>query len=302
MGGSVGPREETGAAADSQADLAPEGVNPHAPAADAGQSRPLSPVETNARLFRRNDALTPPAPAAYTGPMRLFAPFAHRRWTKKHLMLAAGIVILAGALTVLFFKAGVLEAADAVILQLRQAGPVAFFLALAVLPSLGVPLMPFTLVAGPAFGPSMGLGAVVLCTIASVSVNVALSYWLASRLLRPSIIKLAHRLGYQLPTPSGSWHLAAVMRLAPGLPFFAQSYVLGLIRVPFGSYMAASVLVPAGYISGIVLLGDAIWQVQGRTFFLAICILLLTGTILHFLRTRRFGTASQIPSDANRAA
>jgi uncharacterized membrane protein YdjX (TVP38/TMEM64 family) len=233
--------------------------------------------------------------------MRTLAQSAPRRWTKNHLILAAGIAILAGTLTVVFFRAGLVETANAVILQLREAGPVVFFLAMAVLPSLGVPLMPFTLAAGPAFGPGMGLGPVVICTIAAVSVNVALSYWLASRLLRPPLTKLAHRLGYQLPAPTGSWHLAAVMRLAPGLPFFAQSYVLGLIRVPFGSYMAASVLVPAGYISGIVLLGDAIWQVEGRTFFLAVCILLLTGTILHFLRTRRFGTAGQLPPSPKQA-
>ncbi len=68
---------------------------------------------------------------------------------------------------------------------LRHAGPGPFFTAMAVLPIFGFPLSPFTFAAGPVFGPAMGAATVVACAILATVVNVALSYWVAARALRP---------------------------------------------------------------------------------------------------------------------
>src|SRR5688572_11119184 len=74
---------------------------------------------------------------------------------------------------------------DRVVETLRDAGPIPFFTAMTLLPTIGFPLSPFTLAAGPVFGPTMGVGWVVVCGILAITVNVALTYWLAARAFRP---------------------------------------------------------------------------------------------------------------------
>ena len=123
---------------------------------------------------------------------------------------------------------------EAGVFRLRAAGPWAFFAGMALLPAVGFPLMPFTFAAGPVFGPTMGVGPVIACALAAVVVNVALSYWLATRALRPLVSRLATWLGYRLPEAGArsAWQVTTIVRLAPGLPFFMQSYLLGLVRTP----------------------------------------------------------------------
>lgn len=200
------------------------------------------------------------------------------------------LVLVVAVLVVAALTTGLPDKLTAVVGYVRSAGPVTFFVAMALLPLVGIPLMPFTVAAGPAFGPVLGIGPVILWAIVAVGVNVALSYALAAHVLRPSISRLAAFLGYRIPAASGSWHVSALIRLAPGLPFFAQSYVLGVMRVPFGSYMLVSTLVPAGYISGVILLGDALWKGEGRAMFFALSLLVLAGTALHFLRQRHLAS------------
>jgi uncharacterized membrane protein YdjX (TVP38/TMEM64 family) len=223
-------------------------------------------------------------------------------WTRRRLLLVIALVLGLGALIWVGSQWGMRATLESAIQGLRAAGPWVFFGAMAFLPLFGVPLMPFTLAAGPAFGPVLGAGQVILLAIAAVGVNVALAYGMASRALRPLFISLAGFFGYQLPTAPSTWHLAAMIRLAPGLPFFVQSYVLGLLQVPFVSYLVISILVPAGYISGVVLLGDAMWRGEGRTVFFALSLLVLAGTALHFLRRRRFPTAGPLSAGTNPAA
>jgi len=171
---------------------------------------------------------------------------------------------------------------------LRGAGPVPFFAAMAVLPVFGFPLSPFTFAAGPVFGPTMGAGPVVLCAILATVVNVALSYWMAARALRPLMERLMTWLGYELPKmPAGTaWEAALLVRIVPGTPFFLQSYLLGLARVPFGIYMVVSSLVPAAYIAGTILAGDALMRKDPGALAVAGVVFVLAAVGLHRLRKK----------------
>lgn len=175
------------------------------------------------------------------------------------------------------------------IFELRAAGPGIFFAGMALLPAVGFPLLPFTLAAGPVFAPTLGAGTVIACAIGAVTVNVALSYWLATRALRPRVERLIVWLGYRLPeAPAGTaWQVVTIVRVAPGLPFFMQSLLLGLLRTPFVPYMAMSVLIPAGYLTGIILFGEALWQGRTGKVLLAAGVLGLTGAVVHLLRKRQ---------------
>ncbi len=171
---------------------------------------------------------------------------------------------------------------------LRVAGPAAFFGAMAVLPLAGFPLSPFTLAAGPVFGPQMGAGWVIVCAIVAVAVNVAVSYWLAAKALRPLVIWLLGKLDKKLPDVGARspWELTLILRVVPGTPFFLQSYLLGLARVPFGIYLLVSVLVPSIYISVAVLAGDAIGRGDRKTLAAAGVLFAVVGLGMHLLRKK----------------
>ncbi len=178
----------------------------------------------------------------------------------------------------------------------RDAGPLAFFAAMALLPAFGFPLAPFVLSAGPAFAPRLGLGGVIACALLAVTADVALSYAIAARLLRPAMTRLVHRLGYRLPVVTGdsAFFATLALRLVPGPPFFLQSYLLGLARVPFVTYMLVSTLVPASYLIATIVLADALVRRDPWAIAAAAGIFLVAGGLLHQFR-RRF-TASSAPS------
>ncbi|MDB6128836.1 MAG: associated Golgi protein [Verrucomicrobia bacterium] len=192
-------------------------------------------------------------------------------------------------------------AVDRLIAFFREAGPLEFFIAMALLPAAGVPLSPFTVAAGPVFGPVMGVGNVILCCLAAVAVNVALSYWIASRALRPLATRLVRWLGYELPEIRGNstWTVSLLVRIVPGPPFFLQSYLLGLARVPFGVYMTVSTIVPAAYISAMVLLGDGLMRGDRVAMIEAAAIFFVAGGVLHQLRMRFKAKASRREATAN---
>ncbi|MEY2881137.1 MAG: hypothetical protein RLZZ15_3517 [Verrucomicrobiota bacterium] len=164
--------------------------------------------------------------------------------------------------------------ANEVIGALRAAGPVVFFAAMAVLPAVGFPLLPFALVAGPAFTPALGVGRVCACAVAAVSANTLLGYWLARRALRPVVERVLPRFGYAVPSlPAGTgWHAVLFVRLAPGLPFCVQSYVLGLLRVPLVPYLVLSTAIPAGYLVAAIAGLGALQQGRTKAALIALAV------------------------------
>lgn len=196
---------------------------------------------------------------------------------------------------------GVRQLMDYLVAELRDAGAPIFFGAMAILPALGFPLLPFSLAAGPAFGPVLGTGGVIGCAVLAVCANVALSYALASTLLRALVQRLIVRLGYRLPESNraNAWLLVALVRVAPGVPFWVQSYLLGLMRVSFGVYMVLSTLIPASYISGIIVFGDAMRSGKTGAALSAAGLVALVGAGLYFLRRKlavKNGVVSPLPA------
>lgn len=174
------------------------------------------------------------------------------------------------------------------ILVLRDLGPGVFFASMAVLPAFGFPLLPFTVAAGPVFGPVMGPGWVVIWSIAALLVNLSLSYWFAM-LLRPLAIRLVNRFGYTIPDVKAAtaWKLVMLVRLTPGPPYWIQCYILGILRVAFVPYLIVSALVVSCYIIGLVYGGDAMMQGNGKKAFLAIVATIVVGFGVQMFRQRK---------------
>jgi uncharacterized membrane protein YdjX (TVP38/TMEM64 family) len=169
---------------------------------------------------------------------------------------------------------------------LRNAGPTAFFLAMALLPAIGMPLSFFCLTAGSVFGPQLGMPLVLFFSLTAVGTNIAISYLLASRALRPPLQYLLRRLDYQLPqVQSGDvTDLIVLLRVTPGLPFPVQNYLLGLAAVPFLRYFAVSCLIAFPLNAAIVIFGDALLQGRGGKALAGLLLLLAVMAAIHLVR------------------
>lgn len=216
------------------------------------------------------------------------APSFFRRWSRRQVALAAGLAVLIVVLAVVAVQTGLLDAIDAVILALREAGPLVFFGAMALLPAAGFPMIAFTLAAGPVFGPVLGTGWVIGWSMLAVVINLLLTYWLANRAVRPLVSRLLNHFDFHLPddTTGGAWQITLIVRLTPGPPFWVQSYLLGTLRVPLMPYLVVSTLIMTGYIVALVSGGEAIVEGNGRLGLIAVGVLVLSVAVLQLLRQR----------------
>lgn len=173
---------------------------------------------------------------------------------------------------------------------IREAGPVAFFTAMILLPAFGVPMLTFSLPAVPLFAPRFGTGPVVALSVACLTANMLLTYGLARRGLRPLLAALMARLGYKLPQVKEGdvTEMIVILRVTPGIPFFVQNYLLGLANAPFGKYLLVSCIVAWPMNIAILLFGDALSQGKGKLAVLVFSSMLAIAAITHFVR-RRYG-------------
>jgi len=208
----------------------------------------------------------------------------------RFLKLAAVAAALAVAALLVLRGFHLRAEVEAVMEGIRGGGPWVFFTAMAILPAAGVPMMAFTLTAGSAFGPRMGMAGVIAAGLAAIAVNLTLTYWLARWALRPWLARLLERLGYRLPTVSGGdmTDLIVLLRVAPGLPFFAQNYLLGLADAPLAPYLVISCVVSWFYSASFILFGDALLHGKGRVGLIALSLLLVLSAVTHLLR-RHYG-------------
>lgn len=209
------------------------------------------------------------------------------------VLVVAGALLLSGDPKALLAqgKEWVGRAMDAV----RDAGPLAFFSAMAIFPAFGVPMLTFTLTVGSAFGPTLGMPMVVVWSLVAMVVNLTLTYALARRGLRPVLEALVKRLGYKLPeVESGDvLDLIVILRVTPGIPFFVQNYLLGLAEVPAGKYFVVSCLIALPYCAAFVLFGNALMTGQGKLLLTLVGVLVALVAGTHFVR-RHYGAKRKV--------
>jgi uncharacterized membrane protein YdjX (TVP38/TMEM64 family) len=145
---------------------------------------------------------------------------------------------------------------------IRGLGAVVFFAAMAILPAFGAPLLAFTIPAGEAFEPQLGLGGVIAVSLAMIAINLALGYWVSRYALRPLLAGLIKRYGYSVPrlTPENALTVTLLVRLTPGPPYAAQACLLGLAEVPFRLYMIVSWLCVLPWAIGGIVLGKGLFS------------------------------------------
>lgn len=204
------------------------------------------------------------------------------------IKLVAGVAIVGGIGALLLHGQDLRAILQQLVNLLRSAGPAPFFLAMAVLPAIGAPLSFFCLTAGSVFGPQLGLPAVIVLSLCAIAANIALSHALARHALRPPLEYLIGRLGYRLPhVQSGDMtDLIVLLRVAPGLPFPVQNYLLGLAAVPFPRYFIISCLIAFPLNAAIIVFGEALMQGRGKMALVGLLLVLAVMAGIHLLRKR----------------
>lgn len=204
------------------------------------------------------------------------------------LQLAVIAVVFAGVALFFFRGFEYRGAIDGGITRIRDAGPVVFFGAMLLLPAFGVPMLFFTIVAGEAFAPRLGMPWVVAISLAVVALNLALTYWVARYALRPLLTRLAGRYGYAVPrvTRENVVTVVLLVRLTPGVPYAVQAYLLGLAETPFRFYLFVSWLCLLPWVVGPILMGKGIREGSFTKIMLAGGLLLVAVVAVRVLRKK----------------
>jgi len=194
------------------------------------------------------------------------------------VLLAGAVLVLRGVDVRAYFDRGMA--------LIRGASPAVFFTAMALLPAAGVPVLAFLLTAGPLWGEKLGMGTVVLLSLAAMTVNFTLTYFLARRALRPLLEKLLVRLGYKLPQVEAgdATDLIVIMRVTQGIPYCVQNYLLGLAEVPFGRYFLLTAVLSLPQNAAAVMFGDALLHGRGGTILMAGGLLVALAAVAHLVR------------------
>ena len=211
---------------------------------------------------------------------------------RRKLLFRVGLLLAVAAAAGIFLLKGVhlLFWIDRLTAWVSGLGPWAFFTAMALLPAVGAPTLGFTLIAGTAFAPQMGMANVVLAGMAATAINLALTYWLARWVIRRWLEILLIKLGYKLPQvdEADSTDLIVILRVTPGVPFCIQNYLLGLAEVPAGRYFLISCLAALPQTAACIIFGDALRHGKSRMILIAVCLIVALVAATHFLR-RHYG-------------
>lgn len=204
------------------------------------------------------------------------------------------LLIKLGALALVALAAAVFVArgfdAKALAMQgldyIRNAGPLAFFAGMAILPAMGAPMLVFLLPAVSLFGERFGTALTVLIGLGMIVLNMTIAYSLARWALRPLLLRLMARLGYRVPAvgAADATDLIVVLRMTPGIPFPVQNYLLGLANVAFPRFVLISCVLCWPQAVAFMLFGDALLHGKGRLALIALGLLLAVTAILHAVR------------------
>jgi uncharacterized membrane protein YdjX (TVP38/TMEM64 family) len=168
--------------------------------------------------------------------------------------------------------------------QIKEAGPIPYFAALAIVPCVGFPTTPFFLLAAPAFGVPVS----ILGTAVALAVQYGFSYWLAKSHLLGWLEKLLARTRYDLPEVKAQnyWRVALLIKLPPGVPPALKHYLMALAGIPFGIYFTVSWSLSMIYAVGAIIVGDSVWDRNYAGFLAGLVLIVALILAVRWLRNR----------------
>ncbi len=164
---------------------------------------------------------------------------------KKKLVTIAGIVVLPLALVLLWQTMPLDEYMRETVRWIESTGPVgviAFYLVYVVCALVGLPRTLFNIAAGVLFSYPVALVTVLVAAASAYAATFTIARtfareWVLRRVAKlpnvERILKLVEQEGFKL---------VFLIRLNPFIPGVLKGYGLGTTKIPFGTYLAASIL------------------------------------------------------------
>jgi uncharacterized membrane protein YdjX (TVP38/TMEM64 family) len=215
-----------------------------------------------------------------------------RRFAGRQRLILAGVVLAGlcalavpvlsrGEIFSVLDPVGMLETGWA---WVRGSHPMLFFMTLSVATLFPIPISVFYVAAGPLYG----VGPALRGSFFAVAANMTLAHWATSSLLRPFAARVMERLGYTIPTvnPDDQGQTIIVTRVTPGIPYFAQNLILGLIGVDYWRYLAISLPIQMLWATGFVLLGDSAMRGRFGAALSALGLLIVAGYATKWMHRR----------------
>lgn len=157
---------------------------------------------------------------------------------------------------------------------LKQIPAPLFFLLLATVPIVPIPMSIFYISTGIYPTPVALLGILI-----AVPTNLALTYWLVRTLMKPLALRILGRMGLEIPkarTKKGEVMFSVLIRVC-GMPYTPQNYILSLSHIPFRTYMMVGVPLQVAPAIAMMLLGDSLMHGEGKKAFIALGIIVALG-------------------------
>lgn len=169
--------------------------------------------------------------------------------------------------------------------RLEQSPPLVFFGAMAILCTGPVPVSLFYVSAGPLFGTAPALAWIA----AALALNITLGHTAAGGLLRPAIEALLARRGLRIPRARNEGDerlLIVLVRITPGIPFFAQNLMLGVAGAGLLRTLVISLPIQMVFATGFVVLGRSAFEGDLGLAVLAIGLIVGGGIVARFVHRR----------------
>ncbi|ADE54126.1 TVP38/TMEM64 family protein [Coraliomargarita akajimensis] len=147
------------------------------------------------------------------------------------------------------------------VIDFLKAHPWALVLSVVILPGIGAPISPLLVLFGIVLSPLYGVPAACLIGIAANTACCIWTYFLANGPLRDFLKRSVLR-DRTLPelTPGNAMRIGFIIRITPGIPFALQNVVLGVLDIPFRTYLLVSIPPQAMYTCGFIITGGAIFE------------------------------------------
>ncbi|MCZ6671568.1 MAG: VTT domain-containing protein [Verrucomicrobia bacterium] len=177
--------------------------------------------------------------------------------------------------------------------EIRTWPAILFFLIVVLLPLVGFPISPLFIIAGIRFGVTLAIP----FSMAALTVNLIIAYWISTKLLHRLIQRIARRWNYSIPKASqkNASRWVFVVRIS-GAPLAVQNYILGIAHVPFWPYLYVSLAVQSVFVVGTIIFGESFVSGNMGKALLGLGLLVVAFLAVSYFR-KRYAQAKPGPAD-----